>query len=162
MSTADKNAALITMARALISATNVGSPSPVVRWLGDWMRSPPKLGDLVIETSTMYRGDIRCIGFFIKHEVRAICEHEAENATLDKCTECPDENGTECPDDDDCSTHRHRHRDLCTWIRVLEPSCGKDQCDDSACIHRLRWSNASFVRLPATQQQLFAATAKPL
>jgi hypothetical protein len=56
-----------------------------------------------------------------------------------------------------------RHRspyDRVTEILLLDPPCGKEHCEDQACIHRQRWSNATFVRVPATGGQLGEALGR--
>ena len=44
-----------------------------------------------------------------------------------------------------------------TEILLLDPPCGKAHCKNQACIHRWRWSDATFVRVPATPLQLTEA-----
>ena len=53
-----------------------------------------------------------------------------------------------------------RHRSVyarVTEILVLDPPCGKTSCKNQKCIHRRRWSDAEFVRVPATAEQLAEA-----
>lgn len=50
-----------------------------------------------------------------------------------------------------------RHNDTIVEILVVDPPCGNTQCTDRKCIHRPRWSNATFVRIPATPAQLAEA-----
>jgi hypothetical protein len=50
--------------------------------------------------------------------------------------------------------HSRRHHDTIVEILVVDPPCGNDACTDRMCIHRPRWSNATFVRIPATPAQL--------
>jgi hypothetical protein len=56
-----------------------------------------------------------------------------------------------------------RHRspyDRVTEILLLDPPCGNMSCKDLSCIHRLRWSNATFVRVPSTAKQLTEALGR--
>lgn len=110
----DKTIALITLAEALHTATLVGDPAPVVRRLGDWMRAPIEVGDLVLEISAMHRGPDRSrIGEVVR------------------ITKIPGDREVE--------------------ILMFDPPCGNvDSCDDKACIHRMVWTDAWFIRLPST------------
>lgn len=54
-----------------------------------------------------------------------------------------------------------RHNDTIVEILVVDPPCGNDACTDQKCIHRPRWSNATFVRVPATPAQLAEALELP-
>ena len=56
MTTTEKTTAILVLAEALRAATLVGDPAPLVARLGDWMHAPPRVGDLVVETSTGHRG----------------------------------------------------------------------------------------------------------
>jgi hypothetical protein len=47
-----------------------------------------------------------------------------------------------------------------TEILVLDPPCGETSCRNRKCIHRQYWSNASFVRVPATAVQLAEALGR--
>jgi hypothetical protein len=57
------------------------------------------------------------------------------------------------------SQHRSAHERM-TEILMLDPPCGKTCCKDQECIHRLCWSDATFVRVPATAQQLAEALGR--
>lgn len=46
-------------------------------------------------------------------------------------------------------------------ILVIDPPCGNDKCTERKCIHRPRWSNATFVRIPVTPAQLAEALELP-
>lgn len=120
--TAEKTIALIVLAEALQAATSVGKGPPRVERLRDWLRSPPQLGDLVVEMSTARHGPRSSrVGVVLK-----ISRHQSE---YDRVTE----------------------------ILLLDPPCGKMRCRDQACIHRQCWSNATFIRVPATPEQLAEA-----
>jgi hypothetical protein len=54
------------------------------------------------------------------------------------------------------SRHRSAYARV-TEILMLDPPCGKTHCRKRKCIHRHRWSNATFVRVPATAEQLAEA-----
>ncbi len=56
--------------------------------------------------------------------------------------------------------HSRRHDDTIVEILVVDPPCGADACTDPKCIHRPRWHNASFVRVPATPDQLAEALGR--
>jgi hypothetical protein len=47
-----------------------------------------------------------------------------------------------------------------TEILLLDPPCGSKSCNNQECIHRRRWSNATFVRLPATAARLAEALGR--
>lgn len=57
--------------------------------------------------------------------------------------------------------HSRRHNDTIVEILVVDPPCGDTACTDRKCIHRPRWSNATFVRIPATPEQLAEALGRP-
>jgi hypothetical protein len=57
------------------------------------------------------------------------------------------------------SRHRSAYERV-TEILVLDPPCGKTSCRNQKCIHRRRWSNATFVRVPATAEQLAEALGR--
>lgn len=57
--------------------------------------------------------------------------------------------------------HSRRHNDTIVEILVVDPPCGDTACTDRKCIHRPRWSNATFVRIPATPEQLAEALDRP-
>jgi hypothetical protein len=57
------------------------------------------------------------------------------------------------------SRHRSAYERV-TEILVLDPPCGKTICKNQKCIHRRRWSNATFVRVPATAAQLAEALGR--
>ena len=57
------------------------------------------------------------------------------------------------------SRHRSAYARV-TEILVLDPPCGKTRCENQKCIHRRRWSDATFVRVPATAAQLSAALGR--
>lgn len=140
--------ALITLGEALQRAVTVGNPAPVVRRLGDWMRSEPLAGDLVLETSTKHRGALPArLGIYLRTERRGVCHHEREDVNLEKCVECPESD---------------RGSERFVWIETLLPPCGnRARCPDLSCTHRHRWYNASFVRLPAKLAQLEAIEYPP-
>jgi len=54
------------------------------------------------------------------------------------------------------SRHRSPYERV-TEILLLDPPCGKTRCRNQKCIHRRRWNNAAFVRVPATAAQLTEA-----
>lgn len=54
------------------------------------------------------------------------------------------------------SRHRSPYERV-TEILLLDPPCGKTRCRNQKCIHRRRWNNAAFVRVPATPAQLAEA-----
>lgn len=45
-------------------------------------------------------------------------------------------------------------------ILVLDPPCGQTRCTNQKCIHRRRWSDATFIRVPATTAQLAEALGR--
>lgn len=47
-----------------------------------------------------------------------------------------------------------------TEILMLDPPCGKMSCMDQECIHRQCWSDATFIRVPATTAQLAGALGR--
>lgn len=47
-----------------------------------------------------------------------------------------------------------------TEILILDPPCGKTSCRNQKCIHRRRWNNATFVRVPVTDEQLAEALGR--
>lgn len=142
----EKTAAIIALADALRTAVTVGNAAPIVQRMRAWMDGSLRPGDLVVETSTMHRGGTARCGIFLKVEDRMACHHEVENADLERCTSCPD----------DARCHERY-----TWIEVLDPPCGNhDICANRRCIHRHRWHNASFVRVPATAGQIAEATGR--
>lgn len=146
MTGTEKTAAIIALADALRTAVNVGNPAPIVQRLSAWMDGPLRPGDLVVETSTMHRGGTARCGILLKVDDRMACYHEAEDADLERCTSCPDD---------------ERCRERYTWIEVLDLPCGNhDSCANRRCIHRHRWHNASFVRVPATAEQLAEALGR--
>ena len=51
------------------------------------------------------------------------------------------------------SRHRSPYERV-TEILLLDPPCGKTRCRNQKCIHRRRWNNAAFVRVPETAAQL--------
>lgn len=57
------------------------------------------------------------------------------------------------------SRHRSAYARV-TEILVLDPPCGKTRCRNQKCIHRRRWSNATFVRVPATAAQFAGALGR--
>ena len=57
------------------------------------------------------------------------------------------------------SRHRSAYARV-TEILVLDPPCGKTRCENQKCIHRRRWSDATFVRVPATATQLAEALGR--
>jgi hypothetical protein len=57
--------------------------------------------------------------------------------------------------------HSRRHHDTIVEILVVDPPCGDTACVDRKCIHRPRWTNASFVRIPITPEQLAEAIGRP-
>jgi hypothetical protein len=57
------------------------------------------------------------------------------------------------------SKHRSPYERV-TEILVLDPPCGKTNCRNQKCIHRQCWSNASFIRVPATTMQLVEALGR--
>ena len=59
------------------------------------------------------------------------------------------------------SRHRSAYERV-TEILMLDPPCGKTSCRNQKCIHRQRWSNASFVRVPATDEQLAVALGRDM
>jgi hypothetical protein len=122
MTTVEKTTAIIMLAEALQAATLVGDPAPLVVRLQDWMHAPPRVGDLVVETSTKHRGpDPSRAGVVLR-----ISRHRSAYARV-------------------------------TEILVLDPPCGKMRCRNQKCIHRRRWGNATFIRVPATAAQLAEA-----
>lgn len=42
-------------------------------------------------------------------------------------------------------------------VLLSDPPCGNATCADAKCIHRLRWSNALFIRIPTFEIQLALA-----
>ena len=67
MTAAEKTTAILVLAEALQATTLVGDPAPQVARLGDWMRAPSRVGDLVVETSTGHRGpDPSRVGVVLK------------------------------------------------------------------------------------------------
>lgn len=57
------------------------------------------------------------------------------------------------------SRHRSPYRRV-TEILLLDPPCGKEHCQNPRCIHRMRWNDATFVRVPATAEQLAKALGR--
>lgn len=57
--------------------------------------------------------------------------------------------------------HSRRHNDTIVEILMVDAPCGNNDCSDRKCIHRPRWSNASFVRIPATPAELAEALNLP-
>lgn len=57
------------------------------------------------------------------------------------------------------SRHRSPYERV-TEILVLDPPCGRMRCRNQKCIHRRRWSNARFIRVPATAKQLAEALGR--
>ena len=57
------------------------------------------------------------------------------------------------------SRHRSAYKRV-TEILVLDPPCGKISCGNQKCIHRRCWSNATFIRVPATAEQLTEALGR--
>lgn len=57
------------------------------------------------------------------------------------------------------SRHRSAYARV-TEILLLDPPCGKTRCRKQKCIHRQRWSNATFVHVPATPEQLAEALGR--
>lgn len=57
------------------------------------------------------------------------------------------------------SRHRSAYERV-TEILVLDPPCGKTSCKNQKCIHRQRWSDATFIRVPATAAQLAEALGR--
>ena len=57
------------------------------------------------------------------------------------------------------SRHRSAYERV-TEILMLDPPCGKTRCENQECIHRWCWSDATFVRVPATAQQLAEALGR--
>lgn len=54
------------------------------------------------------------------------------------------------------------HYETVTEILMLDAPCAAgNECRDVACIHRQRWSNANFIRVPATRAQLDEALDMP-
>lgn len=54
------------------------------------------------------------------------------------------------------------HYETVTEIIMLDPPCtAGNECRDVGCIHGQRWSNAYFIRVPATRAQLDAALNMP-
>jgi hypothetical protein len=125
MTAAEKTTTIIVLVEALQAATLVGAPAPLVARLRDWMRSPWRVGDLVVEMSTARHGpNPSRVGVVLK-----ISRHRSAYARV-------------------------------TEILVLDPPCGKTRCENQECIHRRRWSNAEFVRVPATAEQLAEALGR--
>ena len=57
------------------------------------------------------------------------------------------------------SRHRSPYARV-TEILMLDSPCGKARCRNQKCIHRQYWSNAAFVRVPATPEQLAEALGR--
>lgn len=131
------------LADALTDCVFVGKPAPLVQRLLDWMRQPLQPGDLVVEQSTRRRPPSTArVGIVLKTEDRKLCRHELDDPNLESCAGCP-------PDE--------RHRELFTWIEILNPPCGNStSCADLRCVHRHRWFNANFLRIPMTTRDLEA------
>ena len=93
--------ALISLSEALYSAILVGNPAQRVARMSEWVHAPPHPGDLVLEVSTgvldgSHRDPAR-IGAFLRTEVRAVCEHERADVSLDRCATCPDDERSSLP-----------------------------------------------------------------
>lgn len=141
MSPDDKTSAILALADLLHLATCVGNPAPVVSRLRKWMKTPPQPGDLVVEQSTKYLAEDhkRRVGVFLRHVDRQVCEHEVQDSALgEPCTKCSDYD---------------LFRVEYTEIELLDSPCNNPECSDIKCIHRVRWSNANFLRFPITPAQ---------
>jgi hypothetical protein len=129
----EKTTALIVLADLLENTITVGNPAPRVSRIATWMRAEPEAGDLIVEMSTRFRGqDHNRIGIFERYETRLVCYHETADVNL-TCGSCSDE---------------ERCQDRFTWIQCLDPGA----------VHRHRWHNCKFLRLPTTGQQLANVT----
>lgn len=119
--------AIAACGHALWIASLAGS-APVTKCLYEWMKAPPRVGDLMLEISSFHRaGVVGHVGLLDRIEVRAVCDHEARDANHPGCDDCgPDDRCTE------------QYTWLITGVRGRDP------------VWQHRWSNAEFVRLPHT------------
>lgn len=51
-------------------------------------------------------------------------------------------------------SNRGNFYDRVIEILVLDPPCGNDECVNQGCVHRYRWSNTTFIRVPTSREQL--------
>ena len=121
---------------ALYGAVLVGNPAPAVKALYSWMKAPPSPGDLLYEITTAHlRGLAGRIGRFERIEIKSVCVHEARDANMDRCSDCP-------------AASDERWLERYTWIIT-----GAEDVDDP---WRHRWSNARFIRIPQNRLDAIA------
>lgn len=131
---------------AAYMATLVGDPAPIVKRMGDRIRDP-RPGDVVLETSTFYQRNWRpsALGQLILTRDEPFLDRvEFCEAHLDgDYWNDPDETYPE---------FAARHTERVWYLRPLAGVGGP-------CLHR--WSNASFIALPVTDEPALTGRYEP-
>lgn len=137
----DKTLALLALGEALYrGVVCVGTKAPICRRLSDWMKAPLKVGDLAFEVTTWGPRPERIGLVSSAEELLSLCAHERADPRVTRCGRCTDED--------------RQVGELYTTLEVIDPPCGSVECENPGCIHRHRWHNASFARIPRNQAQL--------